>query len=160
MPKDHRIERTHPATAEEIWDLWTTTDGIESWWAPDGFSTQVETLDLEPDGELVYTMTATGPEQVEFMRGAGLPLTNRSRKRFTEIDRPRRLAYYSLVDFVPDVAPYEQLTVVELEPTSSDVTVTMTVEPMHDDEWTQRLLAGRANELDNLGRLIEKRRAG
>jgi hypothetical protein len=25
---------------------------------------------------------------------------------------------------------------------------------MHDDEWTQRLLAGRSNELENLGRVV------
>jgi hypothetical protein len=31
---------------------------------------------------------------------------------------------------------------------------------MHDDEWTQRLVMGRENELDNLARLIENRREG
>jgi hypothetical protein len=30
---------------------------------------------------------------------------------------------------------------------------------MHDDVWTERLLAGRTNELDNLARLIERRAA-
>jgi hypothetical protein len=30
----------------------------------------------------------------------------------------------------------------------------MTVEPLHDDTWTQRLLHGRANELENLGHLL------
>jgi hypothetical protein len=70
---------------------------------------------LEPGGELVYTMeTATAPEQVAFMGNAGLPLVTTSRKRFTEVERPQRLAYMSLVDFVPDTPPYECLTV-ELE---------------------------------------------
>ena len=36
----------------------------------------------------------------------------------------------------------------------------MTFDAMHDDEWTQRLVMGRENELDNLGRLIENRREG
>ncbi|MFC4120572.1 hypothetical protein [Nonomuraea zeae] len=31
--------------------------------------------------------------------------------------------------------------------------VTMTMDAMHDEEWTRRLLTGRANELDNLGRV-------
>jgi hypothetical protein len=35
----------------------------------------------------------------------------------------------------------------------------MTVDPMHDAEWTQRLVAGRENELDNLARTIEARRS-
>jgi hypothetical protein len=30
----------------------------------------------------------------------------------------------------------------------------MECEPLHDQVWTERLLAGRANELDNLERLL------
>jgi uncharacterized protein YndB with AHSA1/START domain len=158
VPEQHRIERTYPTTAGKVWDLWTTPEGIESWWAPDGFAVEVEKLELEPGGELVYTMTANAPEQVEFMRNAGLPLTTTSRKRFSEVDRPQRLAYMSLVDFVPDTPPYEFLTVVELEPANGGVQVTMTADSMHDQVWTERLLAGRGNELDNLGTLIQSRR--
>jgi uncharacterized protein YndB with AHSA1/START domain len=158
VPESHRIQRTYGATPDEVWRLWTTPAGIESWWAPDGFAVEVEKLELEPGGELVYTMTATAPEQVEFMRNAGLPLATTSRKRFTEIEPPRRLAYLSLVDFVPDTPPYEFLTVVELEPADAGVAVTMTVDSMHDQVWTERLLAGRANELDDLGALLEGRR--
>ena len=33
----------------------------------------------------------------------------------------------------------------------------MRVDPMHDETWTQRLLAGRRNELDNLERAIARR---
>lgn len=158
MPEQHRIERTYATTAEKVWDLWTTREGIESWWAPDGFTVGVEKLELEPGGELVYTMTATAREQVEFMRTAGLPVTTASRKRFIEVERPQRLAYMSLVDFVPDTPPYEFLTVVELEPANGGVQVTMTVDGMHDRLWTERLLAGRANEMDNLATLIESDR--
>jgi hypothetical protein len=64
----------------------------------------------------------------------------------------------SLVDFVPDTPPYEFLTVVELEPANRGVQVTMTVDSMHDQVWTERLLAGRGNELDNLATLIQSRR--
>jgi hypothetical protein len=34
------------------------------------------------------------------------------------------------------------------------VRVVMTVEPMHDNDWTQRLIAGRNNELDNLAKVL------
>ena len=60
----------------------------------------------------------------------------------------------SQVDFVPGREPYEHVTTVEFSPENDGVRVVMTVEPMHDDDWTQRLVAGRENELDNLGRLI------
>jgi hypothetical protein len=32
--------------------------------------------------------------------------------------------------------------------------VTMTMEPLHDAVWTERLLAGRTNELDKLARFV------
>jgi hypothetical protein len=33
-------------------------------------------------------------------------------------------------------------------------TVVMTVERMHDDVWTQRIIAGRENVLENLAKVI------
>ncbi|AYF74818.1 SRPBCC domain-containing protein [Nocardia yunnanensis] len=152
-----RIEHDYPATAQTIWELWTTAAGIEKWWAPDGFTVRVDRLDLRPGGELVYTMTATAPEQIEFMRSAGMPLSTESRKTFTEVDGPRRLAYTSLADFIPGVEPYEFLTTVELEPTDTGVRVVMTVDAMHDDVWTQRLIQGRQNELANLAAVVADR---
>jgi uncharacterized protein YndB with AHSA1/START domain len=148
------IERHLPATPERVWELWTTPEGIERWWAPEGFEAKVEKLELEPGGELLHSLTATGPQQVEFMRTNGLPLTAHARKRFTEVERPRRLAYVSDIDFVPGREPYEHLTRIDLTPDAEGVRVVMTVEPMHDEEWTQRLVDGRGNELDNLARLI------
>lgn len=151
------LERTYPASPEELWELWTTPAGIESWWAPDGFTVEVLKLDLRLGGELVYTMTATAPEQVEFMQNAGMPLVTESRKTFTEIAAPTRIAYSSLADFIPGVEPYEFLTAVDLNATEAGVTAVMTVDAMHDEVWTQRLLAGRANELDNLAAVVERR---
>jgi uncharacterized protein YndB with AHSA1/START domain len=152
-----RIERVYDAPAERIWKLWTTPEGIESWWAPDGFTVKVQKLELRPKGELVYTMTATGPEQIEFMRQAGMPLTTESRKTFTEVKPTTRLAYLSLVDFVPDHEPYDFLTVVDLTATDGRTRVVMSVDRMHDDVWTQRLVAGRENELNNLGKVAGQR---
>jgi uncharacterized protein YndB with AHSA1/START domain len=150
-----QIERVYPTSADKIWNLWTTSKGIESWWSPDGFKVQVQALDLRPGGELVYAMTATAPEQIDFMKKAGMPLTTVSRKTFTEVVAPRRLAYRSLVDFVPGHEPYERLTVVDLIPSGKEVRVVMTVEPLHDEVWTQRLVMGRENELANLSKVIE-----
>jgi uncharacterized protein YndB with AHSA1/START domain len=152
-----RIVRSYEVPAETLWELWTTPAGIESWWAPDGFTVEVQKLDLHPGGELIYTMTATAPEQIDFMRSAGMPLKTESRKTFTEIQPPTKLAYSSLADFIPGVEPYEFLTVVDIIPGDGHVDVTMTVERMHDDVWTQRLIAGRENELDNLAKAIAAR---
>jgi uncharacterized protein YndB with AHSA1/START domain len=151
------LDRSYDAAPAVIWELWTTPAGIEGWWSPDGFTTEVRALDLRPGGELVYLMTATAPEQVAFMESAGLPLSTESRKTFTELDAPNRIAYESLIDFVPGMAPYRHLTTVEITPEGDGSRVVMTMEPLHDDEWTQRLVAGRANELDNLATLIARR---
>ena len=153
------IERTYAASIEEVWDLWTTKEGIEAWWAPDGFKVEVSKLELTPGGELLYAMTATGPEQVAFMERAGMPLTTEAEKTYTEVIAPRRLAYTSMVDFVPGVEPYAQATEISIEDVAGGVRAVMTAEPMHDEEWTQRLVMGRSNELDNLAKLIEQRRA-
>lgn len=147
------LRRSIPASPERVWELWTTPEGIGAWWAPDGFTTTVDELDLRPGGALDYTMTATGPEQVAFMEQAGMPLATRSHKEFTEVDGPNRLAYLSLIDFVPGVDPYQHLTVVTLERTPEGTDVVMECEPLHDQEWTERIVAGRTNELDNLERL-------
>ena len=153
------IERVYATSPERVWELWTTPEGIEQWWAPDGFEAKVAKLELAPGGELHHSLTATAPEQVAFMENAGLPLTTHARKRFTEVEPVHRLAYVSHIDFVPGVEPYEQLTTVDLDAVADGVRVVMTMEPMHDDEWTQRLVAGRENELDNLGRLVGVPRA-
>jgi len=103
-------------------------------------------------------MTTVDAAQIAFMQEHGLPLTTRSRRTFTEVEPHTRLAYSSLIDFVPDHEPYEQLTVVDLTPsgTGPDATrVTMHMQPLHDAEWTDRLVAGRTNELENLARLTE-----
>lgn len=150
-----RLDHTYPATPERVWQLWMTAEGIESWWAPDGFTVQVGKLDLRPGGELIYTMTATAPEQVAFMEGAGLPLSTESRKTFVEVEEPFSLSYNSLADFIPGVDPYDFLTVVEIRPERAGTRVTMNADAMHDEEWTERLAAGRANELANLGKVLE-----
>ena len=31
------IERLYRARVEELWELWTTKEGFESWWGPEGF---------------------------------------------------------------------------------------------------------------------------
>ena len=155
-----RIERVYESAVETIWELWTTPEGIESWWAPDGFTVKVQKLELKPKGELVYTMTASGSEQIEFMRNAGMPLTTESHKTFTVVRPNTRLAYLSLVDFVPNHKPYEFLTVVDLTETDGRTRVVMTVDRMHDEVWTQRLVAGRENELNNLAKVAARRWLG
>lgn len=148
------IERAYAASVDECWALWTTKAGIESWWGPEGFDVTVVTLDLRPGGELVYRMTATAPEQVSFMKQAGMPLSTECRVTYTEVSPPRRLAYKALADFIPGVAPYEVATVVELRAMADGVKLIITFDAMHDDLWTERARAGHESQLRKLDALL------
>src|SRR5262249_53873135 len=70
MKKQITMKRTLTGSLDDIWALWTTKDGIESWWGPEGFETRVAKLELRAGGALEYSFTAVGAAQVEFMRQA------------------------------------------------------------------------------------------
>jgi uncharacterized protein YndB with AHSA1/START domain len=156
-PDAARLERTYDARAKLIWDLLTTAVGLEEWWAPHGFETRVTELELRPGGQLRYTMTATAPEQVAFMQNTGNPLSIELRKTFTEVAPPTRLAYLSLIDFVSGHEPYQHLTTIDIEPAGDRTTVVLTLNPLHDETWTQEYRAHRSNELGNLEVAIKRR---
>lgn len=151
------VERTFQASAEEVWELWTTKDGIESWWGPDGFSVTVQALDLRPGGVLDYTMTATRAEEIEYMKKAGMPLSTLNKITFTEVSAPRRLAYRELVDFIPGVEPYEVSVLIDFLPVPEGVRIVVNFDRMHDDHWTSLAKLGRESELDRLARLLAAR---
>ena len=150
------LERTFEASIQEVWDLWTTKDGIESWWGPDGFVVEVQKLDLRSGGELLYTTTAVGSDQIEFLRNMGMPLVIATRVRYTEVEPPRRLAYTTLADFIPGVAPYDAATFVDLHLVAGGVRMVLSQEAMHDEHWTQLAVMGWESELDKLARLLRK----
>lgn len=160
MRKRISFERIYHADVQDVWDLWTTKEGIESWWGPGGFAVTVRKLDLRPGGELWYAMTAIDPPQVEFMKKAGMPLSHDARITFTEIVPRRRLAYVHLADFIPGVDPYDVATVVELHPTERGVRMVLTFDAMHDEEWTRRATMGWESELGKLEALLGARVSG
>jgi uncharacterized protein YndB with AHSA1/START domain len=144
------LERIFRASLEDVWDLWTTKDGIESWWGPEGFQVTVRKLDLRVGGELHYAMTAVGAGQVEFMKKAGMPITTEARLTYTEVVAPVRLGYLHVADFIPGVDPYDVATLVELNATGDSVRMQLTFDAMHSDEWTQRAVMGWESELAKL----------
>ena len=150
------IERTFAgAAAEDVWVLWTTKEGIESWWGPDGFEVNVRRLDVRLRGELLYAMTATAPDQIEFLKKAGMPLTTESLVRYTDVVPLERLAFTQLADFIPGVKPYEVATTVAFEMIPEGVRLVLTLDAMHDEHWTKLAVMGWEQELDNLGRMLK-----
>ncbi len=158
VPADQRaqfsIERTYTAPILDVWQLWTTKVGIESWWGPEGFDVTVTSIDLKPGGQLVYWMTATAPQQVAFMNQHGMPLSTECKVTYMEVKPPSRLVYKTLTDFVPNVPPYEVVTVVDLQSNTGGVKITVTSQAMHDDVWTERARAGHESQLRKLDALM------
>jgi len=148
------IERTFNAAIEDVWELWTTKDGIESWWGPDGFEVKVHKLDVRPGGELRYDMSAIAPDQIEFLKKAGMSLTTPSLVTYTEVVPRKRLAFTQLADFIPNVKPYEVAMMVEFDATPQGVRMVLTLDAMHDEYWTKMAVMGWESELDKLAKLL------
>jgi hypothetical protein len=153
------IERTYKASVEDVWDLWTTKEGIESWWGPDGFTTRVLKLDPRAGGELRYAMTATAPAQIEFMKKVGMPLTTEALLTYTEVTAHGRLAYIHLADFIPGVEPYDVATTVEFHSIGQNVRMVLTFDAMHDEVWTERAVMGHESQLGKLEKAIAGKRS-
>ena len=58
------LDRTYRASADELWELWTTKEGFESWWPPEGFRAVVHAVEARVNGKLHYDMIADTPELV------------------------------------------------------------------------------------------------
>ena len=44
------IELTFPAAQQDLWEKWTTKEGIESWWGPEGINSTVRELEFQAGG--------------------------------------------------------------------------------------------------------------
>ena len=148
------IERSFNAPIDEVWQLWTTKDGIESWWGPPGFEVKVRRLDVRRGGELLYAMTAVAPDQIDFLKKAGMALTTESLVTYTEVVPRKRLAFRQMADFIPNVKPYEIATAVEFDSHPQGVRLLLTLDAMHDEYWTKMAVMGWEQELGRLAQLL------
>lgn len=75
------IERTLPATPEEVFDAWTRPDLLVQWWGPEGMSIPQQSLDVRVGGRWETTMlNSEGGEH--FVSGV-----------YKVIERPNRLVF-------------------------------------------------------------------
>lgn len=148
------FERIFEAAIEDVWALWTTKEGLESWWGPEGFTTRVQRIDVRVGGELHYAMTATAPDQIGFLQKAGLPLTTEQRVIYDTVAQPTRLGYTSRADFIPGVEPYDVATRVDLRAEGATVRMLVTIDAMHDAHWTKMATLGWQSQLDRLAQRL------
>src|SRR5215475_2041693 len=85
------IERTYRTRVEELWGLWTTKEGFESWWGSEGSRVEVHTIEAREGGTLHYGMIAVDPADIAARKQLSLPPSSSVRARFTEFRPYQRL---------------------------------------------------------------------
>ena len=95
------IERTFRTHVEELWKLWTTKEGFESWWGSEGSRVEVHTIEhllgsfwalqvdnalVEIDAEEVPGLDGSARDFVAALQSAGVVEQRAERKRFVVRD--------------------------------------------------------------------------
>jgi uncharacterized protein YndB with AHSA1/START domain len=153
------IERAYRARVQELWNLWTTKEGFESWWGPDGFRVEVHALEPRVGGALHYDMIADAPEQIEAMKKMGRPMSHRTRGTFTEVQPHERLSIMHVIDFLPGVKPYESTMRVAFFPSGDDVRMVVALDPMHNEDFSKMQTAGFTSQLGKLDKRFGGRKS-
>lgn len=144
------IERSYRARLQDVWELWTTKQGFESWWGPQGFRVEVQELEARVGGALRYDMIAATPEMIATMKQMGHPPSHRTRSRFSELSPQERLVLTNVIDFLPGVAAYESNIAVDFSAAGDTVRMVVTLDAMHDEQFSQMQKEGFTSQLTKL----------
>jgi uncharacterized protein YndB with AHSA1/START domain len=137
-----RMERTFQAPPERVFDAWTSEEVMRRWWhAVHGWETTVAEVDLRVGGAVRVVMR--DPDKDEEYGGGG---------RYTEIDRPRRLAFTWLWDNQSTSGLIE----LEFEEQDGATLVRFTHSGLWDEEAVRSHEEGWNGAFDNLERALEQ----
>ena len=146
------LERAYRAQPQELWDLWTTKDGFESWWGPEGFRVEVQRIEPRDGGKLDYDMIADAPEQIAAMKRMGMPVSHPTHGWYEQMQPLRSLVLKHMIDFIPGLAPYESTIDVDFVPAGDRTRMVMTLHPMHSEEMSGMQRQGFESQLTKLDR--------
>jgi uncharacterized protein YndB with AHSA1/START domain len=153
--KQFVIDRTLGAPIEKVWRMWTTKEGLEKWWGPEGFSSVVIHLDVRVGGRFEIAMTAMLPEIIAHLKASGVGERSVAKGDYTQVEANRKLGYTNGVDFVPGVEPYLTNTVVEMSSLPGGGTrLIVTNDAMHDEQWTRMATMGWTQQIGKLEKLM------
>jgi uncharacterized protein YndB with AHSA1/START domain len=153
--KQFTIDRTLKAPIEKVWKMWTTKEGLEKWWGPEGFTSLVQHLDVRVGGRFEIVMTAIVPAIIEHLKAAGMGESSVAKGDYIGVEPNHRLAYTNAVDFVPGVAPYTTTTIVEMTAIPGGGTrLLVSNDVMHDEQWTRMATTGWTQQIGKLEKLL------
>jgi uncharacterized protein YndB with AHSA1/START domain len=154
-----RFERTYDGPVDDLWDLWTTKDGFESWWGPEGFRVEVSTIEARVGGTLDYDMIAVRAEEIAYMNKEGWAVRHGTHGTFVEFEPKRRLTLRHRIDFIPGVERYDHDMHVEFIPDGARVRMVVEVEPHRDEHWTRMSAQGFESQLTKIAAALAARRS-
>lgn len=145
------VQRTYRADVTELWSLWTTKEGFESWWGPEQFRVHVHRIEAWTGGAIHYDMIADTAETVAAMARMGAPTVQPCRGVFSLVEPLRYLVLTQAIDFLPGVPRYDSRIEVEFRPLGDGtVRMTVTLGRMHDAATTAMQQEGFASQLGKL----------
>ena len=135
-----RIERTYRASAEAVFDAWTSLQVIRRWWhAEHDWETTEAEVDLRVGGVVRVVMRDPGKD-AEYGGGG----------RYTEIDRPTRLAF----TWIWDGDDTRQLIELDFDERDGVTTVRFTHSGLWSEEAVRSHEGGWNRCFDNLERTL------
>jgi uncharacterized protein YndB with AHSA1/START domain len=142
------LERTYRAPAAELWALWTTKDGFESWWGPEGFRVEVDVIEARPGGALVYDMIAETPEALAACGKAVL----RAHSRLVEFRPHERLKLVDVLDAAAGPPADDRAIEVDFRVSGERTTMVVAIHPHIKPSDTRIAIAAFSAQLARLDR--------
>lgn len=133
QPAREVIERTFHAPIEAVWQLWTTKEGIESWYGPRGFTSTIDALEVVVGGPFHCTMHAASPQMIEMMKARGRPTSWPNLATWTEVVHHARLGFEMAVPMGPDKPQAKMVHSVTFTPTEDGVHMVFVIEATEVD---------------------------
>jgi uncharacterized protein YndB with AHSA1/START domain len=158
-PRPIKFERVYDGPVEDLWALWTTKDGLEEWFAPEGCRVEVPALDLRVGGAFDHVMIAVGDDAVAYMASVGRSRATQVRGRFVEVVPHERLHIRMTIEFLPGIQPYPYDIMVEFHAEGERVRMVVTADAHPEVEMTRLATQGLASQLRQFDSAISSRRS-
>jgi uncharacterized protein YndB with AHSA1/START domain len=124
------IERTFRAPPEKVWRMWTTKEGIESWWGPAakdmGYDLRVLKLDVRAGGEYAIEM-----------KDAKVALVNHGHYKRVVPNRRIEQVWEFDIFLAPGEKPYDVAISIDLEPAGGGTKMVFRQGPLATLEHTE-----------------------
>ncbi|HEU4725555.1 MAG TPA: SRPBCC family protein [Candidatus Eisenbacteria bacterium] len=131
--------RVIDAPRELVFKVWTEPEHLAQWWGPDGFTTDIQEMDVRPGGAWKYFMN--GPDGVRF----------RHENVFLEVVPPERIVY----DHITGPTFVATATFEELEDGRTRLTLRMVLDSAEKRDRVEREFGAIEGARQMMARLAE-----